>query len=92
MASALAEALLDMDLRTMSGDEWGEACKLFPEECAYLLVRLKSSPDEPVTRERLEWDLQVTWRYPHSLDYYRDRAEDARWSRLDQKLHTRELS
>jgi hypothetical protein len=92
VTSARAEALLDMDVRTMSDDEWGEACKLFPEECDYLLVRHILRPDEPVPFELMDLALELDLRYPHSIDYYRERAEDARWRRLDLKWRARELA
>jgi len=92
MITARAEALLDRDVRTLSDDEWCEVAETFPDEYAYMMVRLKSRPGDPVSPKQLGLDLELTIRYPHSIDYYRDRAEDARWRRLDQKWRARLLA
>jgi hypothetical protein len=52
-------------------------CALKPE-VAYFLARLKSRHDDPATPEHLLLDLALIELLPRSLDYYRQRAEEAR--------------
>jgi hypothetical protein len=46
-------------------------------EFAYMMARLRFRDDEPVPAAQMDLALDLAVRYPHSLDYYRGRAEEA---------------
>jgi len=60
-----------------------DAPLLSAEEFDYAMARLKSRPFDPFTPEQMTLDLELIRLYPRSLDYYRERAETARWRVLD---------
>ena len=47
-------------------------------EFCYLRARLQFRPDYPVPVECIDLAIKLEVRYPHSLEYYRERAEDPR--------------
>jgi hypothetical protein len=55
-------------------------------EFEYLMARLKFGPDEPVPVEQIDLALELAVRYPHSLEHYRARAEEAGQRRLAERL------
>jgi hypothetical protein len=82
----------DAPLDALSAEELLEVARAFPDQWAYLMARLKFRPDQHVPFEMMDLALELELRYPHALDYYRQRAEDARWRRLDLEWSAWELT
>ena len=70
--------LLDKPCRSLTVKEWKRVERWFPDEFAWLMVRLRSRPGECMTTALEEFDLRLNRRYPYSLDYYRAHAEASR--------------
>jgi len=62
------KALTDDERRSVQSDP----------DFAYLMARIKFRDDEVVPAAQMDLALELAVRYPHSVDYYRERAEEAR--------------
>jgi hypothetical protein len=62
---------------------------LEPEEVAYALALLKSDPTDPLEPAQMSLDLALIRLLPRSLAYYAERAEEARWRRVNRKWRAR---
>jgi hypothetical protein len=92
MTSARMEELLDKPLRELTDADIRELAAEMPDEWAYLCVRIRDAVAEPRSPAHTALYLQLMRSYPCSRDVYRERAEDARWRRLDRKWRSRELT
>jgi hypothetical protein len=66
-------------------DEERRALQSTPD-FAYLMARLRFRDDEPVPVEWIDLAIELAVRYPHPLEYYRERAEDPSRRRLTERL------
>ena len=89
MMTARAEELLDTPLLELSDADIRELATELPAEWAYLCARVRNAAAEQLTPASNAVYLDLVRRYPRTLDYYREHAEDARWRRLDLKWRAR---
>jgi hypothetical protein len=54
--------LLDKPLNTLCEDEFREIFCEFPDKIAYVMARLKSRPEDPVTIDQIGLQLELAWR------------------------------
>ena len=77
--SPRVDRLLDVPFDALTGEQLSAIVSELPDRVAYVMCQLKSRPEDPITPESMARDLALIRRWPRSLDYYRQRAEEAGW-------------
>jgi hypothetical protein len=83
--------LLDVPVNELAGEEFpGDVVPESPAEMAYVLAYIKVRMQDAETSEESALYLYLMRLVPCSLSHYRERAETARWRRLDRKWRARQ--
>jgi hypothetical protein len=81
--SPRVDRLLDVPVDVLTGEQLGAIVSELPDRVAYVMCQLKSGPGDPLTSESMARDLALIRRWPRSLEYYRQRAQEARRRRAN---------
>jgi hypothetical protein len=76
------DRLLDVPFNALTGEQVSAIVSELPDSAAYVMCQLKSRPGDPLTPESMARDLALIRRWPRSLEYYGQRAEEARRRKL----------
>jgi hypothetical protein len=81
--SPRVDKLMDVPVDALTGEQLGAIVSELPDAMAYVMCQLKSGPGDPLTPESMARDLALIRRWPRSLEYYQQRADEARQRRTD---------
>ena len=76
--SPRVDRLMDIPVDALTGEQLGAIVSELPDSVAVVMCELKSRPGDPLTAESMARDLALIRRWPRSLEYYQQRADEAR--------------